>query len=194
MVMRRSAVPVMLGILAIALVGMLAYALTRTGDKTATTIDAKVEAGQAIPAPGATKVLPWLTKSSTKSATLADFRGKVVVLNFWASWCIGCKDEAALLENTQHQIAKKDGVVLGMARIDDPVDSLGFIRKYGLTYPSLRDADQKLGQDYGVSAMPETFVLDRQGRIRGISRGEVTKTFLDTALKRAGIDTPAAAR
>ena len=61
-----------------------------------------------------------------------------------------------------------------------------FVRKYGLTYPSVRDVDGKLAQDYGTRALPETFVIDRQGRVAAISRGQVDERFLDRALDGVG--------
>jgi cytochrome c biogenesis protein CcmG/thiol:disulfide interchange protein DsbE len=187
-VMRRSAVPALLGFLAIVLVAVLAYAMTRTtgDDKRSESLSAQVEAGKVVPAPGADRALPRL--SGTGTVRLADLRGKVVVLNFWASWCDPCKDEAPILERAQRRLQHGGvGTVLGVTYQDDPVKSRAFVKRFELSYPSLRDPERGLAQQFGSSQMPETFVLDREGRIRAIAYGAVTQEFLDGALARAGV-------
>lgn len=193
--MRRSAVPALLGVLAVVLVAVLGYALTRTpaSEKQEQTLDAQVEAGTPVAAPGAAHPLPELTGSARRR--LADYRGQVVVLNFWGSWCDPCRDEAPLLEKTHRQLRKAGvGTVLGITFNDAPADSLAFEKKFGLTYTSLRDPGTKMAQEYGARAMPETFVLDRQGRIHAIARTQVTEEFLDSALERAGVPKDVLAR
>ncbi|MGX6449815.1 TlpA family protein disulfide reductase [Patulibacter sp. S7RM1-6] len=193
--MRRSAVPALLGVLAVALVAVLAYALTRpaTGERQEQTLDAQVEAGTPVAAPGADRALPALSGGARRR--LADYRGQVVVLNFWGSWCDPCRDEAPLLEKTHRRLRKAGvGTVLGVTYNDAPSDSLAFEKQFGLTYPSLRDPGTKLAVEYGARAMPETFVLDRRGRIHAIARTQVTEEFLDGALERAGVPKDVLAR
>jgi peroxiredoxin len=72
--------------------------------------------------------------------------------------------------------------VLGVTVSDASSDSQAFMRKYGLTFPSLRDVDGELAEDFGGTGVPETFLVDRQGRISSISRGQVVEGFLDDAL------------
>lgn len=191
--MRRSAVPLLLGLIAVALVAMLGYAMARsTDDGTAETLDAKVEAGKIVAAPGSEIELPRLGAAGTTS--LAALRGKIVVLNFWASWCSPCRNEAPLLDRVHRRLERDgSGTVLGVTHQDSPHDSLEFVRKFKISYPSLRDPGDKLSQKYGASQMPETFVIDREGRVRGIARGEITQEFLDKVLVRAGA-APAKAR
>lgn len=183
---RRSAIPVMLGLIAVLLLGLLTYALVRTGpDGTQVALDTKVERGQVVLAPAAERLLPGLT--TTTRSRLSDFRGQIVVLNFWASWCQPCAEEAPILERAHRALVRRRaGTVLGVTFNDTPDDSLGFIDKFGLTYPSLRDPGTPFAQAYGVRALPETFVLDRAGRIRAIARGQLTTKFLAGALKRTG--------
>ncbi|WP_022929192.1 TlpA family protein disulfide reductase [Patulibacter americanus] len=186
--MRRSAVPLLLGSLALVLVAVLAYALSRSdpGESRQRSLDAKVEAGQPVPAPGSDRTLLPVTEGVRKR--LADYRGQVVVLNFWGSWCDPCKKEAPLLERYHQRLTKaKVGTVLGVTYKDTPEDSREFEREYGLTYPSFRDPGSDLAQEYGAAAMPETFILDREGRIHAIARTAVNQEFMDSALERAGV-------
>jgi cytochrome c biogenesis protein CcmG/thiol:disulfide interchange protein DsbE len=187
-VMRRSAVPVVLGILAVGLVAVLAYALTRSpaNEKNQQRLDAQVEQGTPVVAPGSDKTLKPLQGGATKS--LAQYRGQVVVLNFWGSWCTPCREEAPLLEKYHRKLEQAGvGTVVGVTNNDVPEKSIAFEKAHGLTYPSFQDPGTELAQEYGASLMPETFVIDRRGRIHAIARTAVTPDFMDGALKRAGV-------
>ena len=179
--MRRRAVPFAAILAAAALVGLLVYGVAQRSDNR--TLDSAVKSGKAPAAPD--RSLPVLG-DNTSRRTLASFRGKPVVLNFWASWCTPCRQEAPLLERAQRRLAAHGGTVLGITYRATTPDARAFVRRYGLTYPSLRDVDGKLAEDYGTRALPETFVIDRQGRVRAISRGVVSQRFLDSALNEVG--------
>ena len=146
-------------------------------------LDSAVKKGQLPTAPGASVALPTLDGSSRQ--TLAAWRGKVVVLNFWASWCGPCEQEAPVLERAQRQLSSTGGTVLGVTYKDDADASRDFMRKHKLSYPSLRDDRLDLAPKYGTTALPETFVLDKRGRIVALSRGEVDERFLTRAIDRA---------
>jgi cytochrome c biogenesis protein CcmG, thiol:disulfide interchange protein DsbE len=120
--------------------------------------------------------LPPLEGGEERS--LADFRGQVVVLNYWASWCEPCRDESPLLERWHQKISKRNAKVLGVDVLDVTSDAQDFIAQYGLTYPQLRDKDGSTQDDFGVVAYPETFVIDREGRIAATRRGPVDEEFL----------------
>jgi cytochrome c biogenesis protein CcmG, thiol:disulfide interchange protein DsbE len=143
-----------------------------------TSIDQKLQEGERVAAP--VKDLPMLGGQGTGS--LADHKGKVVVLNVWASWCPPCQSEMPLLQRTQEQITKQGGLVLGVDTQDSPADALKFLRKQKISFPSLRDRDREYGQKYGVSAYPETFLIDRKGRIAALRRGPVDQAWLDANL------------
>ena len=114
--------------------------------------------------------------------SLASFRGKVVVLNFWASWCEPCQLEAPLLEHAQRQLERHDATVLGVTYHDASPDSQSFVRQYHLTYPNLRDTTGEFAHSYGTDQLPESFVIDRYGHIVAISRGEIDQAFLNRAI------------
>jgi cytochrome c biogenesis protein CcmG/thiol:disulfide interchange protein DsbE len=179
---RRSFVPTVVVVLAVALVGLLVYGVVNRSEDT--TLDDAVKAGKRPVAPEATLALPLL--NGPGKSMLGDRRGKVVVLNFWASWCEPCRAEAKILERAHRTLQQSGtGTVLGATYNDAAEDSHRFEREFKITYPSVRDVGTKLAKAYGTRALPETFVLDGNGRIVAISRGQISQRFLDDALARA---------
>jgi cytochrome c biogenesis protein CcmG/thiol:disulfide interchange protein DsbE len=161
---------------AAALVGLLAYGVASKG--ASTTLDDALAHGQRPAAPE--KALPRL--GAPGDASLADYRGKVVVLNMWASWCPPCRAEVPLLQKTHEAIASKGGVVLGVDTQDATGNALGFLRKRRATFPSLRDRDRSYVHEFGVTGYPETFLIDRRGRVAALRRFPVTQQWLDQHL------------
>jgi cytochrome c biogenesis protein CcmG, thiol:disulfide interchange protein DsbE len=176
---KRAGPPFLAVAAAAALIALLVYGVAQKSD-TNRTLDDKVANGQLPPAPD--RAMPVLAGRGKR--TLADYRGRVVVLNFWASWCDECIGEVPILEKVHRRLGSR-GTVLGVTYLDATPDSEAFVRKHDMTYPSLRDVGAKLGKKYGTKALPETFVLDRQGRIVAISRGVVDEHFLTDAIARA---------
>ena len=175
--MSRRALPILVSLAGVCLVGLLIYGVTH--QSASRTLDEAVRHRQYPAAPDATHSLPGL---SGAPASLASFAGKVVVLNFWASWCEPCQVEAPLLERAQSRLARHDATVLGVTYLDASPDSESFVRRYHLTYPNLRDNNGDFARSYGTDQLPESFVIDRHGHIVAISRGEIDKAFLNRAI------------
>ncbi|MDA0165620.1 TlpA family protein disulfide reductase [Solirubrobacter ginsenosidimutans] len=163
-------------LVAAALVGLLTYGVVSKG--TDTTLDDAVAKGQRPTAP--VSALPWLAQQG--SGSLANYKGKVVVLNVWASWCDPCREEVPLLQKTHDAIAAKGGVVLGLDTQDASNAAIGFLKERKATFPSLRDRDRSYGREFGVTGYPETFLIDRKGRVAALRRFPVTQAWLDQEL------------
>jgi cytochrome c biogenesis protein CcmG/thiol:disulfide interchange protein DsbE len=101
---------------------------------------------------------------------LADLRGRPVVLNFWASWCEPCIDEADMLRRAYRDYGQRVAFV-GVDIRDDKRDALKFVSDYGLDYPHVRDEDLSIYEDYGLTGQPETFFIDAEGTIVGHVNG-----------------------
>jgi cytochrome c biogenesis protein CcmG, thiol:disulfide interchange protein DsbE len=170
--MLRGAVVVLLA----ALLALLGYGVVLRHQGSG--LDAAVAAGERPAAPAL--ALPPLGGGGRR--TLASYRGKVVVLNFWASWCLPCRDESPLLERWQRRLAASRGTVVGVDALDVDSDARAFARHYHLTYPLLHDGDGAGARAYGTRGFPETFVIDRQGRVAAMRRGPVDRAFLARAV------------
>lgn len=158
----------------VALLALLAFGLSSSGANRM--LDEALERGERPRAPS----LELDRLSGEGREALADYRGKVVVLNMWASWCKPCRDESPMLQRWHERIAQEGrGTVLGVDALDASSDARDFAREYGLTYPMLRDPDgESIQGDWGVVGYPETFVIDQRGRVRAIRRGPVDEAFM----------------
>jgi peroxiredoxin len=127
-----------------------------------------------------------LTDLNGKSWTLQDLRGKVVLLNFWATWCPPCRKEMPDLETLYRRFESQGFVILGISD-DDPDKVRGFVQKQGTTYPVLLDPGSKVNQLLHINGIPKTFVYDRDGKIVAQSIDMRTqKQFLEM-LAQAGL-------
>ncbi len=172
--MRRLLSPVSVAVVVglAALLGLLAYGVRSTAPDAS--IETALASGERPRAPALE--LPRL--DGRGKASLADFRGRVVVLNYWASWCEPCRAESPLLERWHQRLAGRGGTVVGVDVLDVTSDARAFVREFGLSYPMLRDADGATQKDFGVAAYPETVVIDRAGRIAALRRGPVDEEFM----------------
>ena len=96
---------------------------------------------------------------------LSDYYGSPIVLNFWASWCAPCRDEAISLEKTWNKYGGLGVKFVGVDLQDNEPDALSYIKEFGISYPNGRDEDGKITIDYGIVGMPVTFFVDRNGLV-----------------------------
>ena len=104
-----------------------------------------------------------------KKLSLKDFRGKVVLLNFWASWCVPCREEMPAMEKLYQEYKQKNFVVLAVAVKDRKQDALDFVKELKLTYPIALDFDAQVGTLYGAWGLPATYLIGPKGE--GLARG-----------------------
>jgi cytochrome c biogenesis protein CcmG/thiol:disulfide interchange protein DsbE len=122
---------------------------------------------------------PPLDRAIGDSIRLAAMRGDVVVLNFWASWCLECRTEHATLSDVARSYAGKPVHFVGVLYLDDPKSGTEWISKMGgQAYPGTLDPQSKTSIDYGVYGVPETYFLDRNGQVAYKNTGPVTAATL----------------
>jgi cytochrome c biogenesis protein CcmG/thiol:disulfide interchange protein DsbE len=156
-----------LAVLAVlAVVGLLTFGLLSKGSS-------GVAPGEAAPAPH----LPQLQGGG--SGSLADYRGRWVLVNFWASWCGPCREEAPVLESFQRRHGGPGFTVVGIDSRDLSGDGRAFVRRFGLSYPQLRDGDGSNAHDFGTTGVPENFLVDPAGKVQLLVRGPVTDEYLE---------------
>jgi cytochrome c biogenesis protein CcmG/thiol:disulfide interchange protein DsbE len=121
--------------------------------------------------------LPRLEGSGTQS--LAAYRGRWVLVNIWASWCVPCRAEAPDLERFQQRYGGPKFTVLGIDSRDLSGDGREFVESYGLSYPQLRDGDGDAAHEYGTTGVPENYLVDPTGTVRLHAPGPVGEEYLN---------------
>jgi cytochrome c biogenesis protein CcmG/thiol:disulfide interchange protein DsbE len=154
----------------LAVVGLLAYGLASKGT-------ASVSVGEAVP----DRTLPRLHGGG--QGDIADYRGRWVLVNVWASWCPPCRDEAPALERFYRRERAHGFTVLGIDSRDVSSDAIAFLRRYHITYPQLHDGAAELYDALGMSGYPENFLVDPHGKLALIRRGAVTASYLNEAVR-----------
>jgi cytochrome c biogenesis protein CcmG/thiol:disulfide interchange protein DsbE len=126
-----------------------------------------------------------LTTYDGETLRLADLRGKVVVVNFWASWCGPCRDEAPALENVAQRYADQDVVVVGIAYTDTENNARAFMDEFNITYANGPDIGTRISDRYNIQGVPETFVIDRNGEVAHFFIMPIDEAMLSDAIERA---------
>ena len=149
----------------LAAVGLLVYGLASKGDS-------QIAVGDPVPR----AMLERLEGGGEES--LAAYRGRWVMVNFWASWCVPCREEAKALNRLQEERGGPKFTVVGVDSNDLSPDARAFVEKYGAEYPQLRDGQGDLAQDFGTTGVPESYLFDPQGNLREAQAGPVTEEIL----------------
>lgn len=117
--------------------------------------------------------------------SLSQFRGKVVLLNYWGSWCVACRREQAGLERVWREYKGRGVQFLGVDEADQRAPALAYLKEFGVTYPSIVDKTSALAYRANVAVVPTTFVIDRRGiilfRLVGPSDAALLRSVLDAA-------------
>jgi cytochrome c biogenesis protein CcmG/thiol:disulfide interchange protein DsbE len=159
------------------LIGLLGFGLTRDPKDIPSPLPGRPAPtfSQAVFAPGEGA----LARPVGDTLRLADMRGKVVVLNFWASWCLACRDEHETLSIVAREYGGRDVQFVGMLYNDVAANGLSWIQQMGgQSYPSLTDPRTRTAIDYGLYGVPETFFVDRRGTVAYKHVGPVTPRVL----------------
>lgn len=106
-----------------------------------------------------------ITTFDGQDLSLNDLRGQIVVLNFWASWCGPCRVEAPDLQRIHERYQDRGVVVVGITYTDTDAKSLAFMDEFGMTYPNGPDRGNRISDRYNIQGVPETFVIDREGKV-----------------------------
>ena len=119
------------------------------------------------------------------SFRFGEHRGQVVVVNFWASWCPPCRAEAPVLESVYRQYKDRGEVFLGVNLWDKDADARQFLQEFGITYPNGLDVRGKMAVEYGVTGIPETYIVDASGQVVGRWIGPITAAQLSQFIEQA---------
>lgn len=148
-----------------ALIGLLGFGLLSKGE-------AKIAVGEPVP----DRELPVL--GGPGSGSIAEYRGRWVLVNLWASWCGPCRQEAPALDRFARRYRERDVCVLGINVQDNSSDALAFLREHDVRYPQLRSVGDERSAAFGSTGVPENFLVDPRGRLALIRRGPVDDEFL----------------
>jgi cytochrome c biogenesis protein CcmG/thiol:disulfide interchange protein DsbE len=148
-----------------AVIALLGFGLLSKGE-------AKIAVGDPVP----DRELPVL--GGPGQGSIADYRGRWVLVNLWASWCVPCRQEAPELDRFARRHRKHDVSVLGIDVQDNSEDALAFLHEFKVDYPQLRSVGDERSSAFGSTGVPENFLVDPRGRLALIWRGPVDEEFL----------------
>lgn len=178
--MRRIVVPGVMSLMVVALLAVLAFGVAHNGPSNA--LAARVSRGQTPAAPNAAMKLRLM--GSSRRESLAQLRGKVVMVNVFAGWCVACQQEVPIIKHAQQLLAQHGGEVVGVTYQDSTGDAQSYMQKYGLHFPVLLDPGDNFVAPYGVTGVPETFIIGRNGRVLAARTYQLSSSWMDTTLNR----------
>jgi cytochrome c biogenesis protein CcmG, thiol:disulfide interchange protein DsbE len=150
----------------VAAVALLTFGLISKGNS-------RIGIGETAP----TATLPNLETAGDGS--IDQYRGKWILVNFWASWCVPCHDEAPALEKFQKEHAGKDFTVVGIDTQDLSDDGRRFVKEFGIGYPQLHDGNGDFSHEFGTTGVPENFLIAPDGKVRQLQPGPVDAQILE---------------
>ena len=115
--------------------------------------------------------------------TLSELRGQVVIINFWASWCLPCRQEAAYLEQTWRKYQNQGVVFIGVDYVDTETEALAYIEEFDITYINGPDIGTAISDAYNIQGVPETYFVDRDGQLRGVYIGPLAEPYLENKIE-----------
>ena len=124
-----------------------------------------------------------ITSFDGKTITLSELRGQVVIINFWASWCPPCREEAAYLEATWRKYRDQDVVFIGIDYVDTETEALAYIKEFDITYLNGADLGTRISQAYRMDGVPETYYVAKNGELRGMKIGPLSPPELDEKIE-----------
>jgi len=124
-----------------------------------------------------------LTSFDGRTLTLSELRGQVVIINFWASWCPPCREEAAYLEQTWRKYKDKGVIFIGVDWVDTEKEALAYMDEFDLTYFNGPDIGTRIAQAYNIQGVPETFYVAKNGELRGVHIGPLKSPELDEKIE-----------
>ena len=172
--MKKFVIPSAVVVAAVALIALLTWGVSSHADTSS--IDSRVARHDYPVVPGYRDKLPLL--GTDRSASVASFQGHWVLLNVYASWCPPCHAEAPLMASEQRVLAAHHAMLVGVTYMDSASSTQSFDHHYGLHEPVLRDVGGTFVHNLGTYAVPETFVVNPQGRIMALRRYEVSSKWL----------------
>jgi cytochrome c biogenesis protein CcmG/thiol:disulfide interchange protein DsbE len=150
----------------LAAVGLLVYGLASKGNS-------RIAIGEPAPQTALQKL------GGAGEESLANYRGRWVMVNFWASWCAPCRQEATTLNELQKERGGPEFTVLGVDTRDLSPDAEAFLKRYGIHYPQLRDGNGGFAEEFGTTGVPESYLFDPRGNLKQDQAGPVDKKILE---------------
>jgi cytochrome c biogenesis protein CcmG/thiol:disulfide interchange protein DsbE len=172
--MRRFAWPAVFSTVVVAFLVLLAVGISDSGYSKS--LDYAIDHGKPALAPDANVSLQTVHGGRLD---VDDYRGRFVLVNFFASWCSACQVEAPLINQAQRMLRARGGTVIGVNYQDNDPADISYAKQYHVSYPLLGDPNQTLASAYGVNGIPESFLVSPAGRVIALNRGEITGAWVN---------------